>query len=392
MIENNDNQFIDVRESKLLRSYLMPYISTPNQLVESFTNIFNNFTDFSDQIASIKLYPISAVEKDLPDRDRLLDTGRVFPEQIIVRRIKQAYIYRVGQIEIETYYDSFLDYKGYTFLKLYLPFLGIIDVDVNEVMGKWLQIYLAVDFTTGIGTYYIGASVDSFDGEVSVEDSATRIFASYECEVGVDIPIGSSNFGDVMRNTILGTVKTVATVGASIYSGTMLPPTTTTSKYNKVTVKGAVFKKGKAKNAPKGTRLKLYDVKTSEPDVENAINVKTTDKPFNISEPIKEAVDGSISILSRSQPTTQSDRNLSPANNTFVELKAVLFIYRPNVLYDNEYYKKYYGLPYGGIIELNKCKGFTKVSSIHLENIPYASSAELEMIKEYLYNGVILPE
>lgn len=77
------------------------------------------------------------------------------------------------------------------------------------------------------------------------------------------------------------------------------------------------------------------------------------------------------------------------ASSLFYPNSAYLIITRPVVNIPSGY-SGYYGKPCGETLTLNTLNGFTKVDSVHLENIETATDVELRDIETLLKEGVIL--
>lgn len=54
-----------------------------------------------------------------------------------------------GEIEVEELFKGILDYNPFSRLTMYLPFIGFVDVELNEVMGKKIQVVYTVDVLSG---------------------------------------------------------------------------------------------------------------------------------------------------------------------------------------------------------------------------------------------------
>lgn len=93
--------------------------------------------------------------------------------------------------------NSFWNYSPFTSIDIYLPFVGFVQVNATEVMGKAIRIRYPFDVQTGNAT-----------ATLSIDD---RIILSREARLFIDIPIGSSNAQQAFTNQIL--------TGASIIGG-----------------------------------------------------------------------------------------------------------------------------------------------------------------------------
>ena len=103
----------------------------------------------------------------------------------------------LGKFKIERKFNNYLDFSPYTKIEMYLPFAGIITLDTNVVTDKEIRILLAVDFDTGKANYYLVRHEDSqgeYDGD---------IIQTVECQMGIDIPLGSYNANEQVRFGVL---------------------------------------------------------------------------------------------------------------------------------------------------------------------------------------------
>lgn len=57
--------------------------------------------------------------------------------------------YDCGELDVNEKYSSLLDYSGYTSVRMYLPFVGFVEADVNRIMGSKIKINYVVDVQSG---------------------------------------------------------------------------------------------------------------------------------------------------------------------------------------------------------------------------------------------------
>lgn len=100
--------------------------------------------------------------------------------------------------KIEPYFNSFLDYEGYTKIQLYLPYFGIVDLPTNTVMGTTLAILCAVDITSCTMSYIVKSG-----GAIVFETSVP---------FGLNLPISLSSSMEKATNTL----NSVIGLGSSI--------------------------------------------------------------------------------------------------------------------------------------------------------------------------------
>lgn len=381
---NNNFQHFAIRDSQYNKSVCLNKANL-DKITSMFDTIFDGLINFTEEISSIQLYPLKILPYSNTSGINILSTSRGKFNTIEVYKIDySAYYVTLGQHKIEPYFNSFADYKGYTQIKLYLPQLGFVDVDVNECMGKWLQFRLAIDFYSGKGMYIIGVSDNSMSFEEYPypklgEDDGMRILSTFECDIGIDIPLGKSNVGDIKRNMLLGTIKTLAGVGASFYTASLPPPTTTSSSVTTYDIQG--------RSLAKGSRMKQIKSGT---ETTNKTTVYKT--PVNKSKPISEAIDGSIDVLNRLTIQGNSDRinDSGLLWSTTGEIKVI--IYRPKMLPVDDNYAYLYGYPLGEVKKLSDISGYTEISNIHIEGVGFETitQEEIDILEEVITSGIIL--
>ena len=302
---------------------------------ESFwTNFSLLFTDYSQYINSIKYYPfnIGDIANFNPDTSSIVVGNKTLPTGQFdgIRGSEIVSIEKstpLGWIYIPKTYDNFLDYEPFTKIELYVPYFSFINLPVNEVMGKVLYLNLSVDFDTGIGTLYIRV-----DGRV-IMVSTTKL--------GIDVPIGSSNFNDIMKDNLANGIKLVAGVVTMVAGGVL----------------GAGEKVSGTLLATKGISMA----------VSSGVDIITN----------------STVRYSRGSLTGGTDMLASPTS-----IYAV--VTRPNPISINENYNHIKGRPLGDVKVLSTLRGFTTVEDIHLEGFPDALDEELKDIESQLRNGVYL--
>lgn len=110
-----------------------------------------------------------------------------------------------GTLNIHEFWGSYLDYSPYTkTTSLYLPYIGVVSVDIDLIMAKALQVVYHVDILTGICIAYIVV-----DGSVKFQ---------YQGHCSTTIPVTSSDYSGAIQSG-LGLVGNIANVVSSGVSG-----------------------------------------------------------------------------------------------------------------------------------------------------------------------------
>lgn len=347
-----------------------------NKLMESFNggdfweDIKNSlFTTPSETLLSIKYFPTSFpltynvisetnsfqigysntfVTMNNVDKARYVST---------LNRIINFYI-DFGTYYILPKYKSFLDYEPYTKISLNLPYLGRIDLPTNIVMNRYIKVKCYIDIVSGGGTFVIQSYLKQ--DNVFIKDKLT-IYK--DVQIGQDLPISKTNQVDISRQKLkLG----IDTIGQLVSNGVSLG-----SSFSKLP---SNFKSARSKTAKafkSGVRdIGLNSLQTLSNDVTNfAIDYINANQQHISSYNLN----GDLSNIS--------------LNEKFIE------IMRPDVPnFDNMLYNHTVGRTTFGNYKLNVLYGYTEVVGVHLDNIPRATSVELEDIENKLRNGVLLPD
>lgn len=302
-------------------------------------------------------------------------------------------IYRVAYLKAEPTYTDFRGYSGYTRYRLFLPYYGYVELKPEDIIGKWIQVLLKPDFTTGKAMYIIGVTdisrANSTIGHTPLTDSdlnyynsnLMRIIETIEFQLGVDLPIGAVNSSEQTRNLILSAANmafSVAMMGAPI-------PTQVATSVGSETLKRNIKTKNPATNRM-NIKTRIEDTKT---------NTRTT--TYDNSEYIKQrrmsdCFSSGLDVLRSFNYETQKSNPISPYLAGNLPLKVHLIEYTPNYVDPDDEFNRLYGRPLGSTRKLSSLDGYTEISAIHIEGDAFktATSEEIAMLEEELTSGIFL--
>lgn len=115
--------------------------------------------------------------------------------------------------------NSFLDFHPFTKCKIFLPYCGIHDLDLNDIMGKTINLHYVIDFLTGSCVAYIlvnGSLHYSFSGTANMPVPISK--SSYDQIVSSVISTGVG-VGTLLVTSATGGLASVAPIGALTASG-----------------------------------------------------------------------------------------------------------------------------------------------------------------------------
>lgn len=108
-----------------------------------------------------------------------------------------------GTIPIDEKYGAFLDYEPYTKASLFLPYIGDVQLNVNDIMGKTLGVIYHIDVISGACNAYVTA-----DGSV---------LYNYTGSCAASLPITQNDYTNLFR----GIMQTAASIPALAASASM---------------------------------------------------------------------------------------------------------------------------------------------------------------------------
>nr|DAH52660.1 MAG TPA: hypothetical protein [Caudoviricetes sp.] len=220
-----------------------------------------------------------------------------------------------GNIDLYEFFGNTMDYAPYTEIKLFLPFIGIVSLDVADVMRSTISVTYGVDVLSGACLANVSVKRDNSGG----------VLYSFSGDCASHYPLSSGSYQGVVAG-ILG-VATSA-VGGFAAGG----------------IGGAVM--GGAISAARTLAGG------------NLTNVQHSG-----------AFSGNAGAMGGKKPYLIISRAQSAMNDGFSGLQ---------------------GFPSNAFLNLSACKGFTRVSAVHVENIPNATKEEKAEIETLLKSGVII--
>lgn len=101
-----------------------------------------------------------------------------------------------GSVDVPEYYHNIADYKGFTSASILLPYIGIQDLDINQIMGHKVTVEYGVDAYTGscIARLYINNGATLKGTEIG----------NYYGQCGVQLPVTSMDYGSMINAALKG--------------------------------------------------------------------------------------------------------------------------------------------------------------------------------------------
>lgn len=124
-----------------------------------------------------------------------------------------------GYIDIPTELASrirgdYLDYAPFVKYQLYLPYVGYIDLNPNDIIDGKLGIQMNVNVITGEGLYVVYTDDNDKHQKVDGTEDGPQVIFTIPCQLGIEVPVNASMFGNLVRS-VVNTIGTAASIGAS---------------------------------------------------------------------------------------------------------------------------------------------------------------------------------
>ena len=243
-----------------------------------------------------------------------------------------------GTINVSRYFGSFLDYNPYTSIKIYLPFIGYRELDVDEVMNASLHLYYNIDMLTGTCVALINVSKD-INGT-----SLNSVLYQFDGMIANELPVSAADYSQVASALMRGIATTAAAIGISAATGGA-------GAGAGVALGSAVVPEKAIATGVGASLISAVDTVTTKINVQHG-----------------GSMGGSMGALAVKQPYLIINRVIpkNPSN-----------------------YEKLHGKPSNIYKKLSALKGFTKMQDIQIKST-IGSVDETEEIKQLLLGGVVI--
>ena len=180
-----------------------------DNVLDNFKKYFNNFADNLLNLFVLPYHPSGLLT-------RTFKVGNMVSEITDVEYTTQRFYDKdMGSINIKKLWDSYLDFSPYTKIEIFLPYLGLHSLGIDEIMcpakmdgtlqrglGSVLSVVYRLDVLTGV----IVAKI-KINGEIRYQ---------FEGKVGANIPLTGQTYASMVQGIVTagaGLISTVATGG-----------------------------------------------------------------------------------------------------------------------------------------------------------------------------------
>ena len=207
--ESMDNHNVDNSMELLTAGLTSVYNVTPEKL-----NQLGRFIWTDDAMDNIKLLNNSPIQNIVSCKCIPFSASGTTAKNIVLGNIDTGVLGNkvssnigkvlIGSVNVTPPFNNFLSYGNYTSVSIYLPYLGMRQLDTDKVMGKTLKVYYNVDCLSG------NCVIELFSNNVKINE--------FSCNVSIDIALTSSNRAEIEK----GYISSAVGGGVSLATGNVI--------------------------------------------------------------------------------------------------------------------------------------------------------------------------
>lgn len=150
-----------------------------------------------DALISLALFPVTPPT----DGTHNISLGYI-DSGVSARRVSDQFMtVQTSGLVVPHKYNSYLDYAPYTRAEIFLPFIGFCPLNINDIMGKSVDVTYNIDLLSGVCTAIVHANAQSL--------------YSYSGNMAMFLPLSAGNWAR-MLTPIFGMVGGVTSLAAGI--------------------------------------------------------------------------------------------------------------------------------------------------------------------------------
>ena len=203
VLDGSDTGFYTLyRPTALELQNLSGYLWSNNFDLDQFKKLFNNPMDLFLTLNVVPVDPGAGESKEIGFG--LVHTG-VYMTKAQNRKVTKTF----SNLKINNKWNGYLDYAPYVKTELYLPFVGMVTLDTDDVMGNTLDVVYSIDVLTG--ACIAGVNVTNADNH-------HYNIGIYSGNAAMQLPITGSDFSTLLTgvfSAVSGAVVGAVTGGGA---------------------------------------------------------------------------------------------------------------------------------------------------------------------------------
>lgn len=340
---------------------LARYLWTDESIVDTFWNVVKRyFEDPMQAFISFSIVPVPVPVAGTEEFKVLF-----IPTGVMLNTVANQFVdVDCGTFEMKEYYGSALDYSPNTKVSCYLPYIGTVSLNTDDVMGRTLQVKYRVDICSGSCVAKIlvdGNVIYQFPGCCHVPIPFTSAdFASYGSAIISAVKTGIAAYAAGVGNTELG--AGILGMNAGQQTGDSYTKTVVNTERNPATGRQITTGTQKVTKEITGTKASFNGI--VQTGIANTANAVTASK----------------AVVERSGSFSGNSGYLGVR-------RPYLIIERPRMCMPSNY-QQLNGFPSMITTVLSECSGYTRVQQVQLTGVEATNPEQAEVL-ELLKGGVI---
>lgn len=341
---------------------LASYLWTDSTFLQTLVNHAKQLLeDPMEAVIALNLIPVS-IPQGTPEQVKIMYipiTGVSMPPAL--RQFVQV---DCGSYYLQERYASALDYNPYTKLSLFLPFIGTVSINPDEVMNHTISIKYNVDIVTGTCVAFVAV-----DG---------CVFYQYSGNCAVSMPLNSADFSNWISAAISAGIALAAPVAgaAGVSAG---------AATQAVAAEGAEAATSTALTTTGEHALQLY---SGAPNLNQTLRSEIAGKAAEYAEFGRKLITNTVGAVAGSKTHFEHTGQFSGFSGFLGQRRPFLILESPKMCNPDEY-GVFNGRPAMVYRNLGMLSGYTEIQEIHLTGFS-ATNPELSEIASLLKAGVIL--
>lgn len=164
-----------------------------------FNSIVKNFQSPMDNIVSLQMVPVSSAR--LKGTAGTIVLGNVDTLISCNKKLSTSY-YEIncGTLSVKEFYKTFADYAPYVDIHLFLPYIGIVRVNPDDVMRGYIKVVYHVDVFSGSCVAFVSCNTNG----------VWHVIQQHSGNISAQFPVSGANFSSVYIGAI-NSISSLAT-------------------------------------------------------------------------------------------------------------------------------------------------------------------------------------
>lgn len=179
--------------------------------LDELIKLWNNPMDI---VISLSLFPLNIPRKSVK---RMVHAGNVITTVEMSLPESQYITLDCGTLKVEHFYNAYLDYEPYTKCEVFLPYIGVQTLSLDDIMNKEVNIQYRIDLISGLCVAFIlcdGILLYSFNGICS--SSIPVSMQSFSTIVQSAVNIATSGAKGVNSSSTSSEISAVNSIASNV--------------------------------------------------------------------------------------------------------------------------------------------------------------------------------